>query len=275
MGTAHPGYQQCKHCWETYLKPVQRAERLDVKHRRALKRNQLSPATRSLISAVDLQEPQMRPDPPLRASRAIRDAIYDIELDRLIENKTEEEALEAVANELQKINLRDVPVVMERPPDHPEQSKPLGYRSFRDLTDLERQEISDAYAAAQPVTEIARAWNVSTYTLYQVTKAAGLDLRSAPGRKPTVWVPTEPAVLIFHDERASEMPQSTPSVSNASVEPAPTNGVVSGLTEWVVTYEVTRTETVTVAAKGFSDAASAVSREHPDVNVLSVAKVKP
>lgn len=262
MGTAHAGHDQCAHCFFTYIKPQIAAERLAVKGRRAAKRNQLSAATRSLISAVDLEEPQMRTEP----SRAIRDAIYDIELDRLIENKTDDEALEAVSAELLKTDLKNlnVPVIID--------AMPLKYKSFPDLSAEERQDICDAYAARITVGDISKTWNISTYTLYQVTKAAGLDLRSAPGRKSAVWVPTEPAPFTLQEE---EMPQSTPPVSSPTVEPASVNGMVSGLTEWVVTYEVTRTETTIVAAKGFSDAASAVSREHPDVNVLSVAKVKP
>jgi hypothetical protein len=46
--------------------------------------------------------------------------------------------------------------------------------------------------------------------------------------------------------------------------------VVSGLTEWTVTYTVTRTESTIVQAKGFSEAAAAVAKD--GIEVISVAK---
>ena len=276
MGTAHAGHDQCAHCFFTYIKPQIAAERLAVKGRRAAKRNQLSAATRSLISEVDLREPQMKNGgvelpPPLRNSKAIRDAIYDIELDRLIENKTEEEALEAVTAELVKLDLKnlDVPVIIDAV-----QPK---YKSFPDLSAEERQDICDAYAANITVGDISKTWNISTYTLYQVTKAAGLDLRSAPGRKSAVWVPAEPAPFTLQEEPL--LPQSTPPVSPVKVETPPPNGVVSPLPEWTVTYTVTRTttETVVVAAKDFNAAAHAAAGEAAvgddgTVEVVSVSR---
>src|SRR5262252_3459216 len=112
MGTAHAGHDQCAHCYFTYIKPQITEERQRVKGRRALKRR-LSAENRQLISEVDLKEPLPRiPD-------SIRNAIFDIELDRLIENKTPEEASDAVTHELQKI-WTDVPVVMDRLPQKEE-----------------------------------------------------------------------------------------------------------------------------------------------------------
>ena len=69
------------------------------------------------------------------------------------------------------------------------------------------------------------------------------------------------------------MPQSTPVVSPPVVEKTSANGVVSDLPQWVVTYTITRTETQTVSAKSFNDAAAAVGNLDPGVEVLSVAKV--
>src|SRR5262252_192845 len=117
MGTAHAGHDQCAHCYFKYIKPQIAAERQAVKSRRALKRR-LSAENRQLISEVDLKEPQMRvPD-------SIRHAIYEIELDRLIENKTDDEARDAVAAELHKNVMRDLvdtgPVTLPKPRPNPE-----------------------------------------------------------------------------------------------------------------------------------------------------------
>ena len=71
------------------------------------------------------------------------------------------------------------------------------------------------------------------------------------------------------------MPQSTPPVSAPKVETASPNGVVSGLTEWLVTYTVTRTETTVVQAKGFAEAAAAAGNLDPGIDVISVAKKRP
>lgn len=68
------------------------------------------------------------------------------------------------------------------------------------------------------------------------------------------------------------MPQNTSPASPPAVESAPPDGVVSGLTEWVVAYTVTRTETAIIHAKGFAEAAAAVPA---GVDVISVAKKLP
>jgi len=261
MGTAHAGHDQCAHCYFTYIKPQITEERQRVKGRRALKRR-LSAENRQLISEVDLKEPLPRiPD-------SIRNAIFDIELDRLIENKTPEEASDAVTHELQKI-WTDVPVVMDR---LPQKEEPPVQETVPEPTPLTRHphkgsqtnlspdqvaEVADAYVDGMAVLDICNACNIVTTTLYAILRERGIALRGRPGRKD----------------------QSTMPVSPTPVEKTPTNGVVSELTEWTVTYTVVRTETIVVAAKGFSDAASAarasIAESTPgmsDVEVIAVAK---
>src|SRR5262252_7290735 len=108
MGTAHAGHDQCAHCYFTYIKPQIAAERLEVKRRRALKR------PHGVLDGDPQQEggtlgylnlEKKGPTPPPRPGAAIRDAIYDLELDKLITGKTDEQALEAVSNELFKTTL--------------------------------------------------------------------------------------------------------------------------------------------------------------------------
>jgi len=279
MGTAHAGHDQCAWCYFHYIKPQIAAERQAVKGRRALKRR-LSVENRQLINAVDLAEPQLRP------SKAIRDAIYDIELDRLTENKTDQEAFKAVNDELQKI-WTDVPVVVERlsPPHQeeppvqdtvpePEPEPPVLTRHVHaggqdsHLTEQQVAEVIDAYVDGIPVQQICDVLNIATTTLYAILREHGIALRGRPGN--SRWVSRTPEEFKIRLSGA----QSTMPVSPTPIEKTPTNGVVSELTEWVVTYTVTRTETVTVQAKGFSAAASAVSAQEPDAEVISVAKAK-
>jgi hypothetical protein len=284
MGTAHAGHDQCARCYFDYIKPALQAERLAVKRRKELKRLHLAPATRALINEVDLKEPQMvdrdvERDPlPIRPSKAIRDAIYDIELDRLIENKTEEEALEAVSAELLKIDLGSVPVSLPRPLLKPQpeevmtpEPEPLtrhvhagGQDSH--LTERQVAEVVDAYVDGMTVMAICDVCNIATTTLYAILRERGVPLRGRPSTQR--WTNRTPESLTI---KLKGTPQSTMPVSEPKVEPAPVNGVVSGLTEWVVTYTVTRTETTIVAARSFNDAAATVT----DGDVISVAKKLP
>ena len=287
-GTAHAGHDQCAHCYFKYVKPALQAERQDVKSRRSLKRR-LSAANRQLISEVDLKEPQ------LRVSDSIRNAIYEIELDRLIENKTEEEAHDAVVAELQKNVMHDFgltdplpfpkrrsqPEPEEVPEPEPEPEPPAALTRHvhaggndSHLTEPQVAEVVAAYVDGMTVTAICTVLNIATTTLYAILRERGIALR---GRS------TRPAQALA-SVAARRLPplrkdQSTMPVSPTPVEPTSANGRVSDLPEWVVTYTITRTETVTVAAKGFSDAATAarstIAETTPgmdDVEVISVAK---
>jgi len=255
MGTAHAGHDQCAHCYFQYVKPAIQAERQAMKGRRALKRQRLSPANRALISEVDLKEPLPRP------SKAIRDAIFDVELDKLVAGKTDEEAFEAVTTELVKLDIKEMaPLPRVTLPPKEEPAVPLLTRHAHKgsvdgndrLSEDQVAEVADAYTAGMVVMEICDAYNIVTTTLYAILRERGIPLRG--GRV-----------------KPSQKDQSTMPVSDAKVEPPPTNGVVSGLTEWVVTYTVTRTETTIVAAKDFNAAAASIT----DGEVISVAKKLP
>jgi len=283
MGTAHAGHDQCAHCYFTYIKPQIAAERLDVKRRRQLKRQHGigdGDAQQEGGTQYHLVGEKKGPTPP---SRAIRNAIYDMELDKLIAGKTDEQALEAVSNELLKVNMQDVtplplpkPLKAEPEPEPPALTRHVhagGQDSHLSLAQV--KEVIDAYQDGMTVVSICDVCNIATTTLYAILREHDVPLRkhqSWPARR-------TPAELTIKLTGAAPMPQSTPAVSSPTVEPAPTNGVVSGLTEWTVTYTVVRTETVVVAAKGFAEAAAAARAEiatftagMDDVEVIAVAK---
>ena len=299
MGTAHAGHDQCAHCYFTYVKPAVQEERRAVKGRRALKRQQRhTPAGSGVLGNqvqqeggtlgyLNLEPKGPTPSPRPKANRIIREAIYDMELDQLIADKTPEQQLEAVTAELIKTDLKnlDVPVVVDRyvlpkPKEEPPVQNGMRHthKGSQDgddpLTAEQVQEIADAYTAGMVVMEICDAYNVVTTTLYNILREKGIPLRGAIRRPPP---PRRPIPL-----RRLPMPQSTTPVSDAKVEPAPSNGVVSALPMWTVTYTVTRTvtETVTVAAKDFNAAAHAASGEAAVgddgvVDVLSVSRKLP
>lgn len=255
MGTAHAGHDQCAHCYFQYIKPALQAERQDVKRRRELKRLHLSPANRALISAVDLQEPQMvdHPEPPARISRAIRNAIDEIEIDHLIAGKTDVAAFEAVTTELVKLDMAKVtpPLI----PPHKEapiitrHAHAGGQDSHLSVNQV--AEVIDAYQDGMPVMAICEICNIATTTLYAILREARIPLRG----------------------RANLLPkgQSTMPVSIVQSVPTPANGRAADLPEWVVTYTVTRTETTIVAAKSFNDAAATIT----EGDVISVSKKLP
>ena len=277
MGTAHAGHDQCAHCYFQYVKPALQAERQEMKRRRAIKKGLVEPAW---------QAPPETATPTLSGRRLIRRAIDDLEIDHLVEGKTKQKAVEALADELIKSELpppdiyRIEPFKAPEPEPEPELQKETEtiavtvYKTFRDLTAEERKDIADAYTAGLIISDVCKTWNITSYTLYQVTKHAGLPLRTGAGQLPAVWVPSAaPSSPPVPDQRLEwekeePMPQNTPAVSSPDVESAPANGVVSGLTEWLVTYTVTRTETTIVAAKDFNSAAASIT----DGDVISVAK---
>jgi len=279
MGTAHAGHDQCAHCYFSYIKPALQAERKDVKSRRALKRR-LSAANRQLISEVDLKEPQLRvPD-------SIRNAIYEIELDRLIENKTEEEAHDAVVAELQKNVMHDFGLTAPIPvPKQPQKEEPpvqetvpapiltrhphKGSESY--LTPDQVAEVADAYIDGMAVMDICNACNIVTTTLYAILRERGIALRGRPKPAPLPFAPPQ------RRRPVGFMPQST-----SDHWPTSANGRISDLPEWLVTYTIVRTETISVAARDFNSAAAAARTlastnaegvaEELDIEVLSVAR---
>jgi hypothetical protein len=269
MGTAHAGHDQCAHCYFQYIKPALQAERAEVKRRKELKRLHLSPSNRALINEVDLKEPQIVErqsgwDDALSVEEAVKSVALDHEINREIDagfdaGKTPEQvASEMILKAVLPRKLPRYSAVVPAPKEEiPVSDAPPNFRP--PLTLEERQEVIDAYVAGETIAEIMRAYNIGTTRLYEALDDAGVPRRGT-NRGPNRTPPKEPA-----------MPQSTTPVSDAKVEPAPTNGVVSGLTEWVVTYTVVRTETTIVAAKSFNDAAAAVT----DGEVISVAKKLP
>jgi hypothetical protein len=121
------------------------------------------------------------------------------------------------------------------------------------LTETQKDEVLEMYKSGISTTEIQTAYSIGAQTLYSLVHNAGLPLRGAPQAKEPASVPTPPV-------------SPPPPAAAASV-----NGRASDLTEWVVTYTVTRTETTIVAAKSFNDAAATIT----DGDVISVAKKLP
>lgn len=270
-GLAHAGYDHCARCYYDHVKPALAAERKEMKRRRDIKRHQLSAGNRALISAVDLKEPQLLNHadialpPPLPPARDLHDVIIDglieKEIDQMIANG--QDPVDLLSDKILKMDLDRIPVLeirptatrKARPTEEPKRTdmpiEPYSVRSrgrgAPPLAPETEQEIVDAYAAGMPTKEISRAYSIGTTSLYRLVRDAGVPTRKEP------QVPTPPV--------------STPPVSAP-----PPNGVVSGLTEWTVTYLVKKTETQTVAAKTWNDAAA--SFDGDDVEVISVTKVK-
>lgn len=184
------------------------------------KAQRLSKANRDLINTVDLDEPQMRPEPDQIAS-AIRAVTGSGVLNALMEPAP-------------------LPKPLERP-RAPVAGTGTGRKGKPPITEDQRLEIAHAYEQGEPVLTIARRHDVARGTVLNIAAELGVT-------RP-VAAPKEAA-----------MPDKTsPVVSPPPVEKAPTNGVVTGLTEWTVTYTVTLEKTVTVHAKGFGEAASAAT----------------
>ena len=270
-GMAHAGHDQCAYCYFHYVKPALQAERLEVKGRRALKRQHLSPSNRALINDVDLKEPQIR---PLNVTDAISTVLLDQEWQQAAADGIDPRW--RAGEKIMEVALADVPVVIDRyePPQkeeptmpEPEPGPPLPRPKRRPvtpppprrkppvpllLTDEQRQEIIDAYVANMSTVEICAAYNINPPRLYDTLRKAGVPLR---GREPT--------------KTATQLPpiDHIPSL----------NGTTTAvLSEWTVTYTVRRTETKVMAAKSFNDAAFLVAEGvGGDVEIIGVAKVQP
>lgn len=296
-GVAHPSRDQCSICLN-YLRTQKRAEMAEVKRRRA---QRLSQKNRELISEVDLKEPQMRttevepifqaarpPKPPLTVREAVKYVQFDREHDHILDAGGD--PLDEVFRETVKVFSKDTlgprsgePSVPEEEPNMPIQAEPEKaaapprLKGLRDLTDDEQREIIDAYRAELTTHDIERAYSINVATLYSLIHKAGVPLRSARGQSKFARREARTPDLVATSLReelpvpATDVP-STP-VSTNAVEKAPPSEVVSGLPEWVVTYQITRTETVIVAAKDFNSAAAAV--EVRGTEVISVARKLP
>ena len=269
-GITHPGFDQCHKCLQDVIRPRMREEKEAMRRRKA---KRLSEANRALISEVDLKEPQMRPEPvadPLTLSEAISGAL----IDKQLESVGQDGRLDKLTGMLtQKFIGNDLPLVRhpERaaqtapPEEEPEPvatapappEAPTNGRRHRQsrLSADQVDEILEAFKSDISTTEIQAAYGIGAQTLYTLVRRAGLPLRGQSRR-----LPPEETPVVKTSEPASP----------AQVETESPNGLVPGLTEWVVTYEVVKTETVTVAAKSFNDAALAV--EARGITVTSVAR---
>ena len=273
-GMAHAGHDQCAYCYFHYVKPALQAERLEVKGRRALKRQHLSPSNRALINEVDLNEPQIRP--PL--STMVDTILIEKEWEQAAANGID--PLRHAGERILKLGLADVPVVIDRaePPQKEEPTMPepepgplAGPPPPRPkrrpvtpppprrkppvpllLTDEQRQEIIDAYVANMSTVEICAAYSINPPRLYDTLRKAGIALR---GREPTKMATQLPPI------------DHIPSLNGSST---------SVLPMWTVVYTVRRTEQQVVAAASFNDAAAAVQKLGDDeIDVVSVARAAP
>lgn len=284
-GVAHPGFDICSRCLIDVVRPRMRAEKAAVRMRKA---QRLSKENRALISEVDLKEPQMA---PMSVTEAVWDVVIDKRVDAEIDQALERNPLitetQFLGEQLHQRLMRDgtnVPVVVTRyarqpeppaeptkepdPEEEPETHELISALDHVDqvqdaytgpmrpgrgghkpaITLEQRQEMVDAYLAGEEVDEICRAYDVGTGTLYRYISQAGVSRR-------------RPAALI---------PEEEPMEAKTSA-PASPDGAAAGLTEWLVTYTVTRTETAVIMARDFNAAAAAVATE-PDIDVISVAR---
>lgn len=299
-GVAHPGFDVCARCLNDVIRPRMRAEREAVRKRKAAR---LSKENRALITEVDLKEPQMA---PMSVADAVWDAVIDKRVDAEIDGALARNPLiteqQFLAEQLHQRIMRDstaIPVrvevfvpqpepieepPIESDPEEVEETHELiealesvevqaaftgpmrpGRGSHKPAITLEqRQEMIDAYIAGEEVDEICRAYDVGTGTLYRYIRQAGVPPRR---NYPKYIADFEGAAL---EEEPMEAKTSTPVSSEPLATPTP-NGAVDGLSEWVVTYEVRKTETAIIVARDFNAAAAAVASE-PGIEVVSVAR---
>lgn len=250
-----------------------------MKRRRDIKRHTLSAGNRALINEVDLKEPQIRTD------------IHDVIIDGLIEREIDQiiadgkDPVEVLSDKILKMDLDRIPPLEIRPTatrgggtvpppkeaDRTQDVEPAAPQklNLQTLSAEQKQEMLDLFQTDTPINDILAAYSTNSYVLYQLVHRAGLPLRQGGGR-PSSFARSEARAARREQQ---EMPQNTPPVSASPVAAPPPNGVVSGLTEWTVTYLVKVTQTRVVAAKSFNDAAAAVDDGEGDIEVLSVARV--
>lgn len=288
-GVAHPGFDNCARCLHDVIKPRLKAQKeaTRMKRREDMVKHTRSPENRKLISEVDPKEPQLQPEPtwlvPEQAEtaegpgfhghRAIHRAITEMETDHEIAGLAPLEAVEKVANILihdilaeepvklthaQRRRLRRQQRVEEEPttPVTPRNTKPK-------LTEAQEDEVIELFKSGISTTEIQNTYNIGPQTLYTLVRKRGIPLRTQGTSRTGPKHPPQ-------EEPVPPVKASEP-VSTGVPYPPPPNGAVAGLPEWVVTYEVRRTETAIIAAKDFNAAAAAAANE-PGIEVISVAR---
>ena len=272
MGTAHAGHDQCAHCFFQYIKPALQAERVEMKRRKAIKRNRLSPENRALIVANDLKEPlPAPPEPPVSVKEAVFATLFEREIERATANG--QDVIEAAGGLLANELKRSIPLPLVPPSSLTEEMlptitlepaataecegapPPVTYRRGRGngkpaITDAQRHEIAEAFAAGESTTEICRAYDIGSATLYGIVKKAGLPLRGRPGSQPREEL---------HMPKTSPVPPTAAPPVNGTAAAA-TSGELNKWT-WTVTYTRTSTYTEVVAARSFNDAAAAITNE--------------
>lgn len=220
------------------------------------------------------------PDPePITLSRAVTDTLLDKQVAGLEGEERDEKLGDILTHTMLSNNMFPVARVKDVPstetdtthvptqPEAPEEEPvtatappvtlPPHHGRARSngkppLTQQQRDDIAEAFKAGISTTEIQNTWEVGAGVVYKIVREYGLPLR------------TQRTVV-------TEVKASEP-VSEVSAPSAPPSGVVSDMPEWVVTYEVRRTETVTVAARDFNAAAYAIHSSENGAEVLSVAR---
>lgn len=289
-GVTHPGFDICARCLHDVVRKRQREEREAVKSRRAMRsmHNKLSKENRELINQVDLQEPHLQPEepnwlvPPIedKPPKSLRRILVEGQIDKNLADVPDEKIVEVLGGQLVQDMLADIPpdirpTVPARyrpkvtepleeepmPPPVVQPPAPGHTRRHGKLTEEQEDEVVEMFKSGISTSEIQVAYAIGAQTLYTLIRRRGVPLR---GRGPrAVHLPEEQPV-----SQSVTPPASAPEVT----VPTP-NGVVSDLPQWVVTYEVVRTETVTVSARDFNDAAQAArSYAAEDVTVVGVVR---
>jgi hypothetical protein len=296
MGTAHAGHDQCAHCFFQYVKPALQAERLAVKRRRAIKKQQLSGANRALISEVDLKEPQMRDQvadavtaelpvrwiPPVVREQvvAIAQTLAEAEEDMGPGFAAE---LGADMRDLVKtgvLNSLVVPVDLPKPlekeggptPWIPTPGGATGRRGKPPITDDIRLEIAHAYEAGEPVLTIARRHDVARGTVLNIAKELGVN-RHSPATE-SVAPPEEVPEVPIKTRTTIEVPHDTPLPVTQPRAVITANGIAGAVGTWKVTFTVTRTETIEIKADSLTSAARGAQVNLPEGSeVVSLERV--
>jgi len=214
----------CGRCWGEVGRPALVAERQAIKARRAAKRAAPYDPLAS-ISESDIEAAFIRSAPdPIAAVLAddVRDYIFDQEPEVAL--AMIDQASDELANE-----GTPMPTTRGRKPN---------------LTPEVKKEIAEAYAIGEPIAEILRTYAIGQGALYRILHAAGVALRGQNN-----GIVDSPA-----DVKPPELVPPPP----LTIEP----GVfVPSVQRWVVTYEVVRRESTTVAASSYTEAAAQVEGE--------------
>lgn len=303
-GMAHAGFDQCGHCYYQFVKPALQAEKAEMKRRRAIKRGTLMSGNGALGGTAEqpggTQAWITIDNKPSLPSMNVRDAVSDHfihrEIDRAIAD--DKDVLDVLGDKIVQHMIDDdlpilkptairrgiVPSPLQKEPlPVPEPEPPTLTRHVHaggkdsHLTEAQVVEVIDAYTDGMTVTAICDVCNIATTTLYAILREKHIPLRGrnypAPSVRPGTWALPVPVRRPLPLRRTPVMPQVTAPVSPEKGEMPSANGAIAptALTEWVVTYTITRTETTIVAARDFNAAAASIT----DGDVISVAKKLP